>query len=378
MKIWRDKQKELLLKYEEEVKKAIDSKAAAQASVDSIRIVLITFKEQKDKFVSDLDLYSYIQFLMKQADTFNFAQYLQEQKGLLKKFTDKQRTLQEKINTYKDVENIDLTVYTGLRDKQLNNLEQLRNLKKKYSVFEDFSEEGVTKNLNDWIQQKENYEKQCEYLNQISEENSARSYFESYKSYCQELENIEVKCSEQEKVKAEAKEEFAEKKSILETGLKSYFNQSIMNEIFKKIDPHDFMKNVEYDLSFNEKDEPQLHIHVCEGEGEQADFYRPELYFSTAQLNTVAFSSFFSRALTADNIEFRTIFIDDPIGHFDDMNILGFTDLIRSILETNDCQIIMSTHDEKIFRILERKLNSDYYSSCFIQLLESKAISWIV
>lgn len=187
-----------------------------------------------------------------------------------------------------------------------------------------------------------------------------------------------MKCSEQEKVKAEAKEEFAEKKSILETGLKSYFNQSIMNEIFKKIDPHDFMKNVEYDLSFNEKDEPQLHIHVCEGEGEQADFYRPELYFSTAQLNTVAFSSFFSRALTADNIEFRTIFIDDPIGHFDDMNILGFTDLIRSILETNDCQIIMSTHDEKIFRILERKLNSDYYSSCFIQLLESKAISWIV
>ena len=187
---------------------------------------------------------------------------------------------------------------------------------------------------------------------------------------------MELECSEQEKVKAGAKEEFAEKKRILETGLKSYFNQSIMNEIFKKIDPHDFMKNVEYDLSFNDKDEPQLHIRVCESDGERADFYRPELYFSTAQLNTVAFSSFFSRALTADNIEFRTIFIDDPIGHFDDMNILGFADLIRSILETNDCQIIMSTHDEKIFRILERKLNSDYYSSCFIRLLESEAVTW--
>ena len=63
------------------------------------------------------------------------------------------------------------------------------------------------------------------------------------------------------------KEEFAEKKKGLETGLKSYFNQSIMNEIFQKIDPHDFMKNVEYDLSFNEKDEPQLHIRVCESIG---------------------------------------------------------------------------------------------------------------
>ena len=177
-------------------------------------------------------------------------------------------------------------------------------------------------------------------------------------------------------MKTEAAEKFAEKKRNLEIGLKSYFNQSIMNEIFRKIDPHDFMKNVEYNLSFNDKDEPQLHIRVSEGNGEQTDFYRPELYFSTAQLNTVAFSSFFSRALTADNIDFRTIFIDDPIGHFDDMNILGFTDLIRSILETNDCQIIMSTHDEKIFNILERKLNDDYYSSCFIRLPESEAITW--
>ncbi len=37
-----------------------------------------------------------------------------------------------------------------------------------------------------------------------------------------------------------------------------------MNEIFQKIDPHDFMKNVEYDLSFNENGEPQLCIHVLE------------------------------------------------------------------------------------------------------------------
>ena len=125
-------------------------------------------------------------------------------------------------------------------------------------------------------------------------------------------------------------------------------------------------------------DEFRKNIRVCEGDGEQADSYRPELYFSTAQLNTVAFSSFFSRALTADNIDFRTIFIDDPIGHFDDMNILGFTDLIRSILETNDCQIIMYTHDEKIFKILERKLNSDYYSSCFRRLPESDAVTWSV
>lgn len=49
---------------------------------------------------------------------------------------------------------------------------------------------------------------------------------------------------------------------------KEYFGQSIMNEIFQKIDPHDFMKNVEYELSFNDKNEPQLCIHVREDKDE--------------------------------------------------------------------------------------------------------------
>lgn len=66
----------------------------------------------------------------------------------------------------------------------------------------------------------------------------------------------------------------------------------------------------------------------------------------------------------------QSIFIDDPVGHFDDINILGFADLIRSILELTDYQIIMSTHDEKVFRILQRKLSQDYYPAKFIRLEE--------
>lgn len=378
LEVWRKSQEELLSQCREELNRYLEKKEAAKTSADSTRTVLAALKEQKDKFAGDSEVYNYIQFWMKQPDSFDFSKYLQEQENLLKTYKDKQKTLQEQIKTYKDVENMELAVYTDLRDKQLKNLEQLKFLKERYGIFVDLSEEGVTKSLKSWLQKKESYERQCEYLNQISEENSARSYFESYKVYCRELQDKEGECLEQEKVIEMAKEDFAEKKKKLETGLKSYFNRTIMNEIFRKIDPHDIMKNVVYDLSFNERDEPQLHIRVCEGDGEQADSYRPELYFSTAQLNTVAFSSFFSRALTAENIDFRTIFIDDPIGHFDDMNILGFTDLIRSILETNDCQIIMSTHDEKIFKILERKLNSDYYSSCFIRLPESEAVTWSV
>ena len=105
--------------------------------------------------------------------------------------------------------------------------------------------------------------------------------------------------------------------------------------------------------------------------------YRPEIYFSTAQLNTVAFSSFFSRALEkGKDLPLKTIFIDDPIGHFDDMNVLGFADLMRSLIESSKCQIVMSTHDEKVLRILQRKLSDEYYSSCFLTLPNGKGISW--
>ena len=247
LEVWRKSQEELLSQCWEELNGYLEKKEAAKTSADSTRTVLAALKEQKDKLVRDSELYSYIQFWMKQPDSFNFSKYLQEQENLLKTCKDKQKTLQEKIKTYKDVENMELAAYTDSRDKQVNDLEQLKNLKEKYGIFEDFSEEGITISLNIWLQKKESYERQCEYLNQISEENSARSYFESYKVYCRELQDKEGECLEQEKVIEMAKEDFAEKKKNLETGLKSYFNRTIMNEIFRKIDPHDFMKNVVYD-----------------------------------------------------------------------------------------------------------------------------------
>lgn len=86
--------------------------------------------------------------------------------------------------------------------------------------------------------------------------------------------------------------------------------------------------------------------------------YRPEIYFSTAQLNTVAILVLFlvERFNSFSKLPIQSIFIDDPIGSYDDMNALGFADLIRSLLENSKCQIIMSTHDETIFKILQRKL----------------------
>lgn len=64
----------------------------------------------------------------------------------------------------------------------------------------------------------------------------------------------------------------------------------------------------------------------------------------------------------------HTILIDDPVGHFDDLNILGFADLLRSILEVSHKQIIMTTHDRTVFQIIRRKLPPEYYRTRYITL----------
>lgn len=376
VQLWRRNQEETFQFYKKELEESVKRKISVQKSIDSIRESVQKLAEQKTKIASSQELYRFIGYFMKQPETFDCQAQLRETEIRIKEIERKHKQLQRKMDEYKDIEGIDPESITKLRDAQIESLEKSRELRKKYSIFETLSEEGIKASLNSWIQKKNEYEQQDEYLKQISEESSARHYFEDYQKCCLELEikRAEYEC---QKVKRDiAERDFEEKKKALERGMRSYFNQSSMNEIFKKINPHDFMKNVEYHLSFNAKDEPQMSIYASESDDERSDSYRPEWYFSTAQLNTVAFSSFFSRALAAGNSRLGTIFIDDPIGHFDDMNVLGFTDLLRSIFEANDCQVIMSTHDEKVFRLLERKLDDEYYSACFIQLPEDKAVEW--
>lgn len=376
IKEWEKLQMGILNKYKEDMEEIQQDKDKITKKIEEKKQSLEEVKQQKIHISENEQLFANICFLRDQPSDFNYIQQLTRSRKETERYSDEINNLQAQIITYNDVVNVEEEECIKQKDNQLEQLERLNSIKAKSNWFLDFSEMGVANELNEWKNKEEEYKKQIEYLKQIEEESSARNYFSRYKNIVEELSAIKVECSNKNKEIEDAKQGFKIKKTTLEKRLKEYFNQNIMNEIYRKIDPHDFMKNVDYHLSFNAKDEPQLYIQVKEQLGEETDSYRPEWYFSTAQLNTVAFSSFFGRALSAQSLALRTIFIDDPISHFDDMNILGFADMIRSILETIDCQIIMSTHDEKIFGILERKLSDQYYSSCFIRLPVCEAVEW--
>lgn len=80
----------------------------------------------------------------------------------------------------------------------------------------------------------------------------------------------------------------------------------------------------------------------------------------------VRFLKFLGGALSASNPKVNTIFIDDPIGHFDDLNVLSFIDVLRIIISETDWQIIISTHEESFYEIMKVKLNPKYYNSKFL------------
>ena len=314
-------------------------------------------------------LYGYILKLLKKTKGFKVMEYLNsflEHDEYLRSIIGK---LEKEIETYSDVAQMDEEqLMNEMKDKR-KVLEEKQRMNLKYAPFTEYSEKQLNEEMERIDQMDQEYAKRQRMLQKIKDENGAREYFEKFNQYKENLKDGQVKLREQEKKIEEQKAQFEKARDELEIRMKEYFDQDLINEIYKKINPHEIMKEMKYELSFNDREEPQLIIKTATGK-EYGDSYRPEGYFSTAQLNAIAFSCFLGSALKTQNMAIRSIFIDDPLDHFDDINILGFVDLIRSILESTDYQIIMSTHDEKAFRILQRKLSDAYYSSQFIRLGE--------
>lgn len=372
VKEWEKLQEEKRQNFEELRDTLQSQKDILTDSIKTIKGSINSVSQRKESLLKEPQLFSSIMFLKGKPEKYDFYKELNDLRVQDNNCSYEMEKLETQIITYNDVATDTEEKLIEDKDKQTKELEKLKNTESMSKLFTEFTEEGVKRDLNAWLQLEDSYRKQIEYLDQIQEESSARNYFEKYKNVTKQIDINKTVFESIKKETDEAKDYFQVVKGTFEKRLKDYFSQNIMNEIYQKIDPHDFMKNVDYHLSFNEKDEPQLCIVVNEQIDGEAESYRPEWYFSTAQLNTVAFSSFFGRALSTKSLAFRTIFVDDPISHFDDMNMLGFSDMIRSIIESMDCQIIMSTHDRKIYNILRRKLDDQYYSSCFIDLMKNE------
>lgn len=148
----------------------------------------------------------------------------------------------------------------------------------------------------------------------------------------------------------------------------SFFYEGLINELYRKIDPHPDYKTVTFKCDFSDN-KPKLN--VCVYQEKHDELIIPNLYFSTAQLNILSLSIFLAKALNAQDDEghpLECIFIDDPIQSMDSINILSTIDLLRSIVVNHKKQIILSTHDENFHNLLKKKMPSSLFNSKFMEL----------
>lgn len=80
----------------------------------------------------------------------------------------------------------------------------------------------------------------------------------------------------------------------------------------------------------------------------------PQLVCSEGQLNIVALSYFIAFALSAGERSLPFLIMDDPLQFMDEINVLGFADLCRHLRANR--QILVTTHDRRFARLLDRKL----------------------
>ncbi|MFM2580653.1 hypothetical protein [Vibrio fortis] len=149
--------------------------------------------------------------------------------------------------------------------------------------------------------------------------------------------------------------------------VKSFFYQDLINSLYSKIDPHPKYKTISFKCDFTQ-DKPRLHVFVNDSSGGIV----PTLYFSSAQLNILSLSIFLAKALNVKNPKtdesVDCIFIDDPIQAMDSINILSVIDLFRSIVVNMGKQIILSTHDENFYNLLQKKMPSELFKTRYIEL----------
>lgn len=275
------------------------------------------------------------------------------------RMSNKIKTINYNINSIKDTKkeiNHENKFYLHKYESYLNEIFEKKDVK-----YEDITEK---------------IDKQSKFLQEINHNINTLDniiqefYFTQYNLKYKKLnKSIEVLLKEQSKNKKnfdEVSKIFNVLKAELEENIHKAFGSKSINSIYKLIEPHKVFKDLKYEVIFNNDDKAELYIKGDDKKHENDII--PEYFFSSAQLNTVALSVFLGGAISSmNNLQIKTLFIDDPVGHFDDINVLAFVDLLRNITSTGDFQVVLSTHDETFYNLLKNKISGEYYNSKFLK-----------
>lgn len=387
--------KNLLIKFKSEFDSLVEQIKEVKEQISSELLKSETIKEKSTQIIAEIDRLSKETSYLKIIDYFriNYPQVdinlkvlsieIVQLTELLKGFSEKEEKLKAEIDELKltlnsfTIDNIKkqseiIEKTKEILNKVINSFE--RDVKSKLNIeLKEFTIESFSillkeriKVLNKEIRSFELIIKDYNLLSKLKENVDPYLKYEKAKNRDKDIRlRIELLKS---RVSKELDGELKNVTDYLAKQIDSFFYEGLINDLYRKIDPHPDYKSVTFKCDFSDT-KPKLN--VCVFHDKQDELIIPNLYFSTAQLNILSLSIFLAKALNAkDDKEnpIECIFIDDPIQSMDSINILSTIDLIRSIVVNHKKQIVLSTHDENFHNLLKKKMPSNLFNSKFMEL----------
>ncbi|MXO48639.1 AAA family ATPase [Erythrobacter vulgaris] len=128
--------------------------------------------------------------------------------------------------------------------------------------------------------------------------------------------------------------------------------EPIFQRIYSRIDPHPTFRVTQLAASLK-NGKGQLSLGVSDPDFD-SDPNEPGPLLSSSQLNSYAVSLFLAMNLALPTVNFNVTILDDPLQSLDNLNLLGLVDVLRRFRAHR--QIIVSTHEERLVGLLQRKL----------------------
>ena len=126
----------------------------------------------------------------------------------------------------------------------------------------------------------------------------------------------------------------------------------ILQRIYATVDPHPAFRAVHL-LTKTVRGRGQLWATIDDATAD-VTVDEPAKFLSSSQVNVLALSVFLALNLGIDTLPLDVVALDDPLQSLDDVNLLGFVDLLRRMKGRR--QIVVSTHDPRFGALLCRKL----------------------
>jgi DNA repair exonuclease SbcCD ATPase subunit len=128
--------------------------------------------------------------------------------------------------------------------------------------------------------------------------------------------------------------------------------EPLVQRIYAGVDPHPSFRAVRF-LTQTRRGRGHLWTSVEDAVMELSE-RQPSVVLSSSQLNVLAVVTFLALNLGVRTLPLQLAAFDDPLQSLDNVNLLGLADLLRRVRGSR--QVMLSTHDEQLVGLLERKL----------------------